>query len=205
MRVFTPFVALLVVIFALIALISSSSFSSMNGGVLALDEEFIRCKVCHRAIEYIWHQGDILRAHCKSPERNDHRCDLSNLHHFGIHELTTEVCKHLPHTHKAVEGSEFDLVLHHDPQHPDDVIDKIYSTCVKWVHHEHGLDAVSTYMFANLDAGKHRDTILHSLQHKFCKNACNPNYKQSRKIESDHITPNAATSHLKRKELNGDL
>lgn len=209
MRIFSRFLVVFVLAVAFFTLMIASSSSSRSSSssfsfVAALDEDFIRCKVCEKAIAHIWHEGDELRAHCKSDERNDHRCDMSNLHHFGIEDLTREVCKKLPKTHQAIEESEFDLVLHHDPQHPKEVADTLYSTCVKWVHHEHGLEHVARYMYANLDSGKHRDTILHSLQHKFCRNACNPRYVQRRKIESDHVTPNAADSK-KDKEMNIDL
>jgi hypothetical protein len=159
-------VAVVVVLVAAVASVASAEWSQ-------LDEDIIRCKVCERAIGYVWNQGEKLRRHCKSPERNDTRCDLSNVHHFGIDEMVHQVCDKLPHTHKAVQGSEFDLVLHDDPQHPDHVIEAITNTCVKWVHEDHGLDHVALYIFANLDAGKSTHTILHSLQHRFCKKACN--------------------------------
>jgi hypothetical protein len=201
MRVLSTFI-LLVIVSCMMLLFSTNE----NNFASALDDKLIRCKVCERAIDYIWHQGDNLRAHCKSPDRDHPGCDHSNMHHYTIEEMTREVCKKLPKTHQAIEESEFDLVLHEDPQHPEHVSDQIYRTCVKWVHDEHGLDNVAMYMYANLDAGKHRDTILHALRHKFCKNACNPYYEHQprRKMYDNHRTPNAANSVMD-KELNGDL
>ena len=201
MRVFSSILLLVVVATMTMMMMLFASTTT----VLALDEKLIRCKVCERSIDYIWHQGDKLRKHCKSEDRSDPGCDHSNMHHYSIEEMTREVCKKLPKTHQAIEESEFDLILHDDPQHPQHVHDVIYSTCVKWVHDEHGLDNVAMYMYANLDSGKHKDTILHALRHKFCKNACNPHYVQRRqKMGSDHNTPDASNS-MKMKELNGDL
>ena len=181
----------------------TGSFAAATS-VAEMDESLIRCKVCERAIGYIWHQGVALRLHCRENHQSaDHRCDNSNMHHFGIHEMVHEVCDKLPRTHATIEHSEFDLVLHHDPQHPTAVAEKIRNACVKWVHHEHGLDAVSLYLYANLDSGKSTDTILHSLQHRFCKNACNVNYKQERRVEPDNY-PNARESTSKSNK-NADL
>ena len=145
--------------------------------VAALNEAVIRCKVCERAIEHVWHQGVELRAHCKG-FGSDPRCDHTNMHQFGIDEMVHEVCDKLPKTHQALEESEFDLVLHEDPKHEDHVRDAIYKTCVKWVHEEHGIEEVALYVYANLDAQKSTGTILHSLQHRFCgTGACDEGYK----------------------------
>ena len=95
------------------------------GAAAALQEEYIKCKVCERAIQHVWNQGVELRAHCKG-FGSDPRCDHTNMHQFGIEEMVHEVCDKLPKTHQAIEESEFDLVLHEDPQHEDHVRDAIY-------------------------------------------------------------------------------
>lgn len=196
---------------AVVALSSSSNnfvAAQQEGGDAAGSEadtyetNFIRCAVCRRAIAYIWHEGAKLRAHCKSEERNDPRCDFGNVHHFGIEEMTQNVCDKLPKTHAAIEGSEFDLVLHDDPKHTKENADKIMFTCKKYVHDDKGIDNVALYMFANLDAGKSTGTILHSLQHRFCKDACNKEYKLARHVE-DPSMPDAR--YLDGRYREGDL
>ena len=143
--------------------------------VVALDDAFIRCKVCNRAIEHVFKSGAALRAHCKD-KGSDPRCDYSNLHSFGIEEMVHTVCDDLPKTHQAIHESEFDLVLQEDPQHSDAVALAIKRTCVKWIHDQH--DDVATYIFANLDAQKSAALVLPSLTNRFCRHACNPNYKK---------------------------
>ena len=172
--------AVLTTLLLLLALLVSTTAN-------ALSDPAIRCKVCERAIGYVWHQGVDLRSHCKG-FGDDPRCDHTNLHQFGIEEMVHEVCDKLPKTHKALEESEFDLILHEDPQHPQHVHDAIYKSCIKWVHEEHGLDQVALYLYANLDAGKSTGQILHALQHRFCGNtACNADYKGRRRDYHDTL------------------
>ena len=62
--------------------------------VAALDDAYIRCKVCDRAIAHIWNQGVELRKHCKD-HGTDSRCHISNLHRHGIEEMVKDVCDDL--------------------------------------------------------------------------------------------------------------
>jgi hypothetical protein len=149
----------------------------------ALDDDLIRCKVCEKAIADVWHDGVALRAHCRT-EMADPRCDYMNLHKFGIEEMVHKVCDKLPTTHQAMVEEGFDLVAKQDPDHPEHVAAAIRDSCYKWIHDEHGLEKVGLYMFANLDSGKATETILHSLQFKFCSAACNPKNKGSRHRQS---------------------
>ena len=142
-----------------------------------LHPDYIRCKVCYRAIEHVWNKGVELRSHCRA-EGTDPRCDFSNVHSFGIEEMVDGICDDLPLTHKAIHESEFDLVLHDNPDHPEHVSTAITKTCREWVHDEHGAEQVALYIYANLDAGKPTEIILHGLQHRYCRNACNPNFKK---------------------------
>jgi hypothetical protein len=172
-----------ILVFALLAFFFLVAFATR--GATALHEAEIRCKVCERAIQYVWDQGYELRNHCKSPERSDPRCDYSQLHRFGIEEMVHEVCDKLPRTHQAIEGSEFDLVLKDNPEHSDEVASLLRTTCNKWLHQEHGLDQIALYVYANLDAGKHTATILRGLQDRYCKKrACKADYSQSTNIEN---------------------
>ena len=141
----------------------------------SVHEDFIRCAVCRRAIAHIWHKGDALRKHCRD-EGTDPRCDFSNLHAFGIEEMVQNVCDDLPLTHQAMHDSEFDLVLHDSPDHPEFVSAAITRACKHWVHSEHGAEQVALYIYANLDARKTTETILHNLQHRYCSRACDSQY-----------------------------
>ncbi len=154
---------------ALVALLVLLCFA---GAVRAIDEESIKCKVCDRAIAHIWQQGVELRTHCKT-HGTDARCDISNLHQHGIREMVHEVCDDLPRSHQAlVEDADFEMIAHDDPQHEPEIIDAIRKACVRWVHEEHGVNAVTRMIYANLDAGKSTRTILHGLQRRFCDSAC---------------------------------
>lgn len=139
--------------------------------VVALDDSFIRCKVCDRAIAHIWNQGVELRKHCKD-HGTDSRCHISNLHRHGIEELVKDVCDDLPKTHQALVDSEFELVIHDSPNHDEEAIAAIRNSCVKWVHDAHTIAGVTRLIYANLDAGKSTQVILHRLQERFCDAAC---------------------------------
>ncbi len=162
---------------ALLASVLMVSVASCFEGDLHPD--FIRCKVCHRAIEHVWNKGDQLRRHCRI-EGTDPRCDFSNIHAFGIEEMVNDICDDLPLTHKAMHASEFDLVLHDNPDHPEKVASAITRACKDWVHDEHGAEHVALYIYANLDAGKPTEVILHNLQHRFCEAACDPSRSKTR-------------------------
>lgn len=150
----------------------------------ALNDELIRCKVCQRAISHVFHAGIDLRDHCEKPGRTDPRCDYSNVHQFGIEEMVHTVCDDLPKTYKAIHESEFDLVLHDDPQHPREVAMAIKRSCVRWVHDQH--DAVALYIFANIDAGKSAQVVLPSLVERFCRNPCDASYRKQRDAHDHH-------------------
>ena len=201
-------VVLLVCCAALVALAVaaatvSAAGASAGAGALVLDEKAIRCKVCERAIDHVWHQGVDLRAHCRQEDAHDPRCEYSSVNHFGIEEMVTEVCQKLPKTHRLKDGADasFDLEPHHeDPKHDTAVAAAIRNACIKWVHEEHGLDQVALYVFANLDAGKSTATILGGLRDRYCKNACNADYVQSHNVQN----PDAADAKYS-KWKNADL
>ena len=143
------------------------------GVILAapLEDRFIRCKVCDRAIAHIWQQGVDLRKHCKR-HGTDERCHISNLHKHGVEEMVRDVCVNLPKTHQALVTSEFDLVAQDNPQHEQEVVEAITASCVKWVHDAHTIEGLTRLIYANLDAGKSTQAILHRLQERFCDSAC---------------------------------
>jgi hypothetical protein len=172
---------------------------SLSPTTIAYERDQIRCAVCRRAIAYVWHQSATLRTICKEAGNAgkpapDPRCDFGNVHHFGVEEMTHQVCDKLPKTHRAIEGSEFDLIVHEHEDagqlHTAENAAMIRNTCVQYVHDDKGIDNVALYIFANIDAGKSTGTILHSLQHRFCKDACNPHYKLARHVE-DPSMPDA--------------
>ncbi|CUG91528.1 membrane-associated protein, putative [Bodo saltans] len=138
-----------------------------------VDDKYIRCKVCDRAIAHIWHQGVELRKHCKT-HGTDPRCYITNLHKHGVEEMVRDVCEDLPKTHQSLTHSEFDLVVHDNPNHDAEIITAIRDSCVKWVHDTHTVEAVTRLIYANLDAGKSTQVILHRLQERFCDAACRP-------------------------------
>ena len=161
------------------------SMSVSDSNLPPLHEDVIRCTVCNRAIEHIWDKGEKLRKHCKE-EGTDPRCDFSNMHAFGIEEMAHAACEDLPKNYKAIHDSEFDLVLHDDPDHPEHVSKAISKACRAWVHDEHGAEEVALFIFANLDSGKAKGTILHNLQHRFCRNACNANFKRKKHVHDKY-------------------
>lgn len=191
MRVFSAYF-LIVTIAVLAAFLVALSTSSSTVAASSLNEDIIRCKVCERAITYVWDEGEALREHCKQIDNHDPRCDYNQLHHFGIEELVHDVCDRLPRTHQAIEGSEFDLVLKDvekdgEPDHTEEVANLIRNTCLKWVHQEHSIKQVALYIFANLDANKPRKIILRGLVDRYCgKRACRAEYTQSKNVENDH-------------------
>ena len=163
-----------VFLFAAILAIASAAILATAGSdrsLTPLTDAFIRCKVCDRAIAHIWHQGVKLRTHC-AVHGTDKRCDITNLHKFGVEEMVKEVCDELPQTHQSLIDSEFELIAHEDPNHEPEQIEAIKNACTRWVHDEHTIDYVTRLMYANLDAGKSTQVILHRLQERFCDAAC---------------------------------
>lgn len=148
----------------------------------ALEDRFIRCKVCDRAIAHIWNQGVELRKHCKL-HGTDPRCYITNLHKHGIEEMVKDVCDDLPRTHQALVHSEFELVAHDNPSHDEEVVTAIRDSCVKWVHDQHTVDMVTRLVYANLDAGKSTQVILHRLQERFCDPACRQDAGEEKREE----------------------
>ncbi len=182
MRILSLFVAAVCTIFLIFSVAGLSSAQELS-------EQDIRCKVCEKAIEYVWNQGYELRNHCKRDDRHDPRCDYYQIHRFGIDELVHEVCDKLPTTHHRTKSESFDLTFNaaEKPDHSHEDAKTIRNTCLKWVHQEHGMEQVALYIYANLDAGKHTDTILRGLQDRYCKKrACNPNFVQSHNVENAH-------------------
>lgn len=87
--------------------------------------------------------------------------------------MVKEVCDELPQTHQAlIEDNDFAIIPHDDPKHEQHVIEAIRAACIRWVHDEHTVDYVTRLMYANLDAGKSTQVILHKLQERFCDAAC---------------------------------
>lgn len=150
----------------------------------AFSEEQIRCKVCHRAIQHVWNKGVELRTHCRN-RGADPRCQVTNVHNSAVENMVHGVCDDLPRTHQALEHSEFDMVLHEDPKHSDELASLITRVCKDWVHEEHGVENVARMIFANLDAGKSTGTILHALEHRYCKKACSTAKKRKRDFHDD--------------------
>lgn len=149
-----------------------ASKSKKERSITPVTDQLIRCGVCDKAIAHIWHQGVKLRTHC-AVHGTDKRCDITNLHKHGVAEMVKEVCDELPQTHQAlIEDGEFALINHEDPKHEQHVIDAIRAACIRWVHDEHTVDYVTRLMYANLDAGKSTQVILHKLQERFCDAAC---------------------------------
>ena len=136
------------------------------------EHEKIHCKVCDRAIAHIWNEGVALRKHCKM-HNTDPRCDNTNLHRTGIHEMIKDVCDDLPKTHQGLlHDDEFEIFSHEEPTHETELLEAIQGSCKKWVHDHNGLPALNKFIFANLDSGKPTRAILHPLQRRFCRGAC---------------------------------
>ena len=138
----------------------------------AIHMDRIKCKVCDRAIAHIWNQGDRLRQHCAS-HGNDPRCNRRYMHRHGVDEMTQDVCDDLPKTHQSlITDEDFELEAHDDPSHEPVVLQAIRDACVRWVHDEHSVESVSRIIYANLDAGKRTQHILHKIQEQYCHAAC---------------------------------
>jgi hypothetical protein len=171
MATFRCLSAIALVLFCVSVLVSAADKID-HQAVTADEYRIIRCAVCDRAIAHIWHQGVKLRQHC-AIHGTDKRCDITNVHRFGVEEMVKEVCDELPHTHQGLlEDGEFALIQHEDPKHEKEVFEAIRASCVRWVHDEHTIDYVTRLMYANLDAGKATQVILHKLQERFCDAAC---------------------------------
>ena len=113
-----------------------------------------------------------LRSHCKV-HGTDPRCDISNVDHKAVDEMAKDVCESLPKTHQAVEsGGAFDLKPSANPKHDDEIAKLITSVCDKWVLGKNNQANMARLIFANLDAGKSTQVILHPLQERFCAAAC---------------------------------
>lgn len=153
--------------------IAAVVFCGAHASLSKFEDRVVRCKVCDRAIAHIWHQGVELRKHCKI-HGTDPRCYITNLRKDGIEEMVRDVCDDLPKTHQALLHSEFDLVASDQPDHDAAVIEGIRAACVEWVHDRHSVEGVTRLMYANLDAGKSTQVILHRLQERFCDDACKP-------------------------------
>lgn len=141
-----------------------------------MDEDTIKCKVCLRAVEHMWHRGVILREKCAHPSREleqSHECDLSNIQHKAIQTLVQGTCEELPRSYQALMHSEFEMVLHDNPNHSTEVAQAITDACVKFVHDAHTVESVALLVYSNLDARKHTNEILYPLQQRFCQVPCN--------------------------------
>ena len=171
LKFFSVLLAVVVISSFAITTYVTAATGEKSASLTPLTDAFIRCKVCDRAIAHIWHQGVKLRTHC-AVHGTDKRCDITNLHKFGIEEMVKEVCDELPHTHQSLIDSEFELIAHDDPKHEPEQIEAIRNACIRWVHDEHTIDYVTRLMYANLDAGKATQVILHRLQERFCDAAC---------------------------------
>ena len=159
---------------SLLALVLIAACVSMValGALSPEEEERIHCKVCDRAIAHIWNEGVALRKHCKM-HNTDSRCDNTNLHKSGIHEMIKDVCDDLPKTHQGMmHDDEFEIFAHEEPKHEAELLDAIQRSCKKWVHEHNGFPALNKFLYANLDSGKPTRAILHPLQRRFCRGAC---------------------------------
>ncbi|CUE95827.1 membrane-associated protein, putative [Bodo saltans] len=118
----------------------------------AFSEELIRCKVCQRAVSHVWGRGVALMHHCKTTRGadRDRRCDFHDIHPHAIDQMVWGVCDALPTTYQAIHESEFDLVLHEDPQHSDELAKLIISTCSKFVHDHHGVEVLGDKIHRHL-------------------------------------------------------
>lgn len=164
----------------------SSSGFCVHGGALVVfvimllgspaatfSTELIKCKVCERAVSHVWSRGLELRRHCISVKGvdRDERCDFHGIHPWAIDRMVWGVCDALPRTYKAIHDSEFDLVLHEDPQHSDDLASLIKATCNTFVHNHHGVEVLGARIQAHLEHGHHEDS-LPAITHEVCNHAC---------------------------------
>lgn len=156
-----------------------------NVSAIIVDEEVIKCRVCLRAIEHMWMTGDKLRKRCQAAElEQSDVCHLSRVQSGAIEKLVQDTCKTLPRTYQAIESSEFDLVLHDNPKHTDEVAAAIQSACETWVHNANSVAEVALYVYSNLDSQKTTEEILYPLQQRFCRVPCNMAKKPPRKWRS---------------------
>lgn len=182
---------------------TSASASLSSPG---FDEDAIKCKVCLRSVEHMWHRGVILREACQHPSREmerDAECELSHLRRDAIRDLVAGTCEALPRSYQALAApdSGFDLVLHDAPTHAEDIARAISDACVKFVHDAHKVDSVALLVFSNLDAGKHTNEILAPLQHRFCHAPCGaqpPPHRRRR--PSHHVERHEDYTHALRME-----
>jgi hypothetical protein len=160
-----------VVLLTLILLLVTAQ---VQGG---FSEHLIKCKVCERAVEHVWTKGQELRRLCKHAPpglERDIRCDFENVHAHAIEQMAWGVCDALPVTYKAIHESDFDLVLHDDPQHPAELAAALRAACIKFLHDEHGAENIGTRVHEHLEAGQVARNILPTLRQSFCRKACAP-------------------------------
>jgi hypothetical protein len=118
----------------------------------AFSEDLIRCRVCERAVSHVWERGVALMRHCKLTRgaERDRRCDFHDIHPYAIDQMVWGVCDALPTTYQAIHESEFDLVLHDDPKHSEELTQLITSTCSKFVHDHHGVEVLGDKIHRHL-------------------------------------------------------
>ncbi len=152
----------------------------VHGG---FSENLIKCKVCERSVEHIWTKGQELRRMCKHAVpgiERDIRCDFENVHPHAIEQMSWGVCDALPVAYKAIHESDFDLILHEDPQHPVELAEALRAACIKFLHDEHGAENIGTQVHQHLEAGQGARNILQTLRQDFCAKAC---------VKEDRPTP----------------
>lgn len=161
-------------------------------------ESRIRCKVCHTAIAHVWHTAMELSQHCRDTVSSDPRCDYHHLHRYGVVEMTKDVCDVLPTKYQSIHiernrtgGAalseddqtfedlfEYDLVAHEEAEHDRDVAQHLKAICSRWVHEDHGIEHVGTYVFSNIDSKKPTHIAVPGLQGRFCHQACDFTHKR---------------------------
>jgi hypothetical protein len=138
----------------------------------AFPDAAIRCKVCERAVHYVWHKGVELRGQCLHGATDD-RCDFHHVHPWAINQMVWGVCTALPETHQAIMKSEFEIVLHDTPEHTAENVRAIKQSCLRWLHSAHGgAEEVGRIVMGNLEVGKKTEVILEGLTSRFCTKAC---------------------------------
>ncbi len=143
----------------------------------SFSESLIKCKVCERAVEHVWTKGQELRRLCKHTPKGverDIRCDFDGIHSHAIEQMAWGVCDVLPLTYKAIHESEFDLILHDDPQHPAELAEALKAACIRFLHDEHGAENIGMQVHRHLEAGQGTQKILPTLRKDFCSKACAP-------------------------------
>lgn len=141
----------------------------------AFSEELIRCKVCQRAVSHVWERGVTLVKHCKTTQGadRDHRCDFHDIHPHSIDQMIWGVCDALPVTYKAIHESEFDLVLHEDPQHSEELASLIVATCTKFVHDHHGVEVLGEKIQRHLQHSVPDERHI-TIAEDVCSHVCPP-------------------------------